>query len=653
MRLRTASVLALLAVGFVAAGTTVLVGMKTNADLIADATRDRLDNLRMSFEQMVSGEVQRAESLAVAVATDPAAIAAFAAGDRDGLAKRYIPVFAELKRDRGVVQFQFHRPPATSFLRLHKPEKFGDDLSSFRRTVVGANERRAIVSGLEFGVEGLGIRAVVPMRGPDGGHIGTVEMGLSLGQPFLERFTAAQKTPTALWVAGKSGLERFASTLPAGAEPDPALLERVKSEGRATVLPGVDFGGRTWGVVLFPVADFGGTIFGVVAVEADISTLAALVGRSHLWEAVAAVIGLMLAAAVAAGADRVVGRPILRLSQTMRAIADGAVEHAAVSGSRFHELEEMARAVAVFRDNAIERSRLRLLHDEEVAAAARRSTETHEATLAFVGTMDHIVEVLDARTAEMLGSADLLTGLAGKAAERATESNATSRETTEGVRSLLAAHGELEASIEEIGRRAAQATEIVARSSEKARASAGEVERLSEAGAAIGKVIGLIEAIASQTNLLALNATIEAARAGEAGKGFAVVAAEVKALAAQTAKATAEIASHVAGIQVSTGRAVEAIHEINRIGSEIDGVTGSIATAIEQQALATRAIDETIRATGAASASLARGIGEVAGMAGDTLATAGTVTEAARALVEQSAELRRACGTFAQVIDHA
>jgi methyl-accepting chemotaxis protein len=653
MRLRTAFVLALSAVGFVAAGTTILVGMRTNADLIADATRDRLDNLRMSFEQMVAGEVARAESLAVTVATDPLTVAAFAAGDRDGLAERWLPVFTELKRDRGVVQFQFHRPPATSFLRLHKPEKFGDDLSSFRRTVVEANRRRVIVSGPEFGVEGLGIRSVVPMRGPDGAPIGTVEMGLGLGQSFLERFTTAQKTPAALWVAGKKGLERFASTLPENAGPDPALLERVKNEGRPLVSPPVELSGHTWGVVLFPIADFGGTIFGVVAVQAEISALTALVGRARLWEAIAALIGLALAAAVAVAADRSIGRPILGLSRTMRAIADGDLDRPVASGSRLHELAEMESAVAVFRDNAIERSRLRRLHDEEVAAAARRSAETHEATLAFVGTMDHIAEVLDARTAEMLGSSDLLTSLAGRAAERATASDAASRETVEGVRALLTAHGELEASIGEIGRRVEQATEIVGRSSEKARASATEVERLAEAGAAIGRVVGLIEAIAAQTNLLALNATIEAARAGEAGRGFAVVAAEVKALAAQTAQATAEIGSHVAGIQTSTGRAVESIQEMNRIGSEIDGVTGSIAAAISQQASATRAIDETIRSTGAATASLTAGIGEVAGMAGDTLATAGTVTEAARALVAQSGELRRACGTFAAVIDHA
>ena len=59
--------------------------------------------------------------------------------DRAALLGYFGAGFAELKKTYDVEQFQFHKAPAFSFLRVHQPAKFGDDLSSFRKTVVEAN----------------------------------------------------------------------------------------------------------------------------------------------------------------------------------------------------------------------------------------------------------------------------------------------------------------------------------------------------------------------------------------------------------------------------------------------------------------------------------------------------------------------------------
>ncbi len=205
----------------------------------------------------------------------------------------------------------------------------------------------------------------------------------------------------------------------------------------------------------------------------------------------------------------------------------------------------------------------------------------------FESSVASVVQAVSSAATEMESSANTM-------ASHAEETNQQSS-------AVASASEQLRTSIEEIARQVSQSTGIATRAVDEANRSNEMVAGLREGAQKIGEVVNMIQDIAEQTNLLALNATIEAARAGEAGKGFAVVASEVKALANQTAKATEEIAQQVGEIQSATGSAVEAIASITKTINEINEISTTISSAVEQQGAATQDVAKNIDGVSQAS----------------------------------------------------
>jgi methyl-accepting chemotaxis protein len=205
---------------------------------------------------------------------------------------------------------------------------------------------------------------------------------------------------------------------------------------------------------------------------------------------------------------------------------------------------------------------------------------------------------------------------------------------------------EMGTSIKDIAKNATEAAKIVTSAVKAAETANTTVSKLGESSAEIGQVIKVITAIAQQTNLLALNATIEAARAGEAGKGFAVVANEVKELAKKTAKATEDISRKIETIQVDTKAAVEAIGTISGVIHQINGISSTIATAVEEQSATTNEMARNVSEAAQGSGEITSNIAGVSDAAESTSRGAGDTQKAAQQLVETSAELRRLVEQF-------
>jgi methyl-accepting chemotaxis protein len=185
---------------------------------------------------------------------------------------------------------------------------------------------------------------------------------------------------------------------------------------------------------------------------------------------------------------------------------------------------------------------------------------------------------------------------------------------------------------------------------QQAEATDARINQLSQAAGRIGDVVRLITAIAEQTNLLALNATIEAARAGDAGKGFAVVASEVKPLALQTAKATDEIANHIAGMQTATHDSVAAIHEIGTTIGQLSSIASTIAAAVEEQGASTQEIARNVGEAAEGTSQVATNITYVSRGANETGSASAQVLASAKALSSESSRLKLEVDKFLNMV---
>lgn len=322
---------------FVAFVSTSVISQYQQNLLILEAEQESLHEQYNAFRDLLDAKAQQAVAMAMSIAENPEVKQAFANRDRELLTTLTHPIYLELDQTFSVPQAQFHLEPAISFLRLHKLEKYGDDLSSFRNTVLATNDNKLPVSGLEKGKGGYGIRGVVPVS-HNGEHIGSFEIGLDLDQIFLDDFKDLYGVDVSIYTyedtskvetfSEESGNEElssfilFHSTLDEPALLDEDLRMKVITEDEAEYI-NLKYVGEPHIFMIAPVYDFNQDIVGLVELSHSRAKTIQDINLILFRNMVIAIILLLIFGSISWFLSRSISGPIIQISEQAKLISSG------------------------------------------------------------------------------------------------------------------------------------------------------------------------------------------------------------------------------------------------------------------------------------------------------------------------------------------
>lgn len=589
----------------------------------------KMETIITSFNYNVEMKVNDLKIAHNFVINDKNTRALFAKRDREQLTQKYSNLFEYTLKPRFNVNiFQFHVPPATSFLRIHKIGKFGDDLSRFRKTVVRANQSKTVQAGIEVGKYGASIRVVYPVD-YENKHIGTVELGAdylnlmdnishSLNVNYAVGIyddvlkSAGFKLETKTIIKDKIRFYHFSN------ETVSQIIETEQLNGEVVVL---NWNNQKIATSTFPLIDFSGSKIGTVVICSDITeTVDTAKSKAYNRIFMLLLMITIIAIFIYFSLTRFVFNPLNSAVHHLETVSSGDLTDL----MEYDKDDEIGRLSSAL-NNMIENLR-------NMVTGIRSRSEDLTLSAKDFSTV----------STDMMRSATDLSEKSTSVASAAEEMNtnmsiiaSAAEESSSNIQNITTTSSEMSSTVTEISQSTAQAQQISNHAVEAVENASLKINRMGESAEDISRVIDVINDIADQTKLLALNATIEAARAGEAGKGFAVVANEVKELARQTSEATQGITEKIQTMQGSTRESVSEINKISEVISSFNEIITGIASAVEEQAVTTQAISENIR-------NAAQGVADVTGSVNQVAETTQMVVEEVESVNASSNEVESA-----------